>query len=126
MIQIIWEQILENKDAYVKAALATIPEDIKKYGKNHIFDEDKSVKWNREEVEKRNAVYENKRLELQDKRLSSFDTFYQSIIIYVQEELSVSQKKAKKIVEYCWQEKHSYGVNDFLIMVEELIDVFMD
>lgn len=110
----------------MKATLATIPEDIKKYGKDHIFDEDKSVKWNREEVEKRNAVYEDKRLELQDKRLTCFDIFYQSIIIYVQEELGISQKKAKKIVEYCWQEKHSFGINDFLTMVEELIDVFMD
>lgn len=64
------------------------------YPANHVFDEEKSVKWNREQVEAENIKKTTQRDKLRLERMAMYDTLYEYLKLYIEEYLGVKQVSA--------------------------------
>ena len=89
-----------------------------------VFNEDKSVKWNREEVERVNAhlkaeydAYKNAVNEAENaERLAIIKTFAS--------EYDGSEAKVEAAYSYAYSESHSSGMYDVIITLEEVMDLY--
>lgn len=91
-----------------------------------IIDEEKSVRWNREEVERRNnemkeRVEENRR-ELREKERQQHD----DIIRAYANDSGLSEEQIGKIYSYAYSQYHSSGMSEVIDGLEELIDLVLD
>lgn len=57
--------------------------DRKKFPENHVFDADKSVRWNREEVARRNSEIEDRVAQYRRDLLHSEQNLYNSVLDYI-------------------------------------------
>lgn len=94
----------------------------KKYQTGYVFDEDKSVRWNREEVERRNKLHDEevKRLNIEKNRL--FIKWIDAVYDYIIQETGVNKEKAKDIYNYLYEEYRNYGL--VLGHLDNLLDLF--
>lgn len=101
------------------------PKDLQKYKEGTVIDEEKSVRWNREEVERRNAAYAEEVATLNTKRNKARDTLYEKIYVYIMDEVGskCTREKAKAIWDLAYENGHSYGINECKIYMDELIDL---
>lgn len=96
------------------------------YNKNKelvIIDEDKSVRWNKEEVARRNAEYdaEVKRLhEVVSKAVREAHLLAKS---YITQETGMNDAQASIYWEYIYAEYHAY-IGDLISHLEELTDLY--
>ena len=120
-----YEDIIEkinNGDYDIKNTLNK-----KQYPENYVFDENKSVKWNKEEV-----VRQNEKIKKAIK--SKFDgqnQFKRDVIQYILEHQLLSGSKlnenqAEKIYKKGWEDGHSSGYHNVMIEIEDLIDFIGD
>lgn len=87
---------------------------------NHVIDENQSVKWNREECQRRN---QQKRESIQDIRKQLQDLtnhFHQQVYQYIQEEYDFNKDQAVAIYNYAYEESHSYGFYDVINTVHKI------
>lgn len=94
--------------------------DMKKYKKGHIFDENKSVKWNAEEVDRRNEAYE------EEIRKEAFREAERKLRNFLYEEYSTSKLspyQIDKIYNYVYEEYHSYGLSEVFIHMDDLVEL---
>ena len=102
------------------------PYEMKVYSKNHVFDENKSVKWNNEQIELKNKerelAFEKYRKE--SSRLTSL--LEADIINAIVYEYKFNNKQANLIYQYAYQEHHSYGYLEIINSLYELCEVFDD
>lgn len=110
-----YRKVLEvNKEDYVTT---------KKLPNNHVQDEDKSVKWNKEFVQENNELYvaQNKayRSALSDKQ----ERFEAELLASFAYEEDLSMEEAQIIFGYAWEESHSSGYNDVMITASEVAEV---
>lgn len=89
---------------------------------NFVFDEDKSVKWNKEQAQKNNDDYDNEVKRLKQEKIKRRDEIYAEIYKTIQEEVGfgISEKKAAKIWEYAYDKGHSAGWYEIIINLEEI------
>ena len=95
-----------------------------KYKPGDIIDEDKSVKWNREEIERRiNArIDEVKRLQTLRNKL---DNLYEKTVIKIlAKEYKISIKEASILWRYAYEDSHSSGVTSVYNTFSELADMY--
>lgn len=106
-------------------SMSCVPKSVKKVKPDHIFDEDKSVKWNREQVEINNAVYRAEVARLFTEKNKARDDVINMIVEKIQSEVgaSLSKRKAKAIWEFAYEERHSYGFYDVHAYLFKLIDL---
>ena len=64
------------------------------YPANHVFDDEKSVKWNREQVEAENTKKTIQRDKLRLERMAMYDTVYEYLKLYIEEYLEVKELSA--------------------------------
>ena len=98
----------------------------KKYKEGTIFDEDKSVKWNREEVAKRNLLYDDEVKNLNRQKNQMYTELINLIKRYITQETKVSDKQATKIWNYVYEEYHSYGLTECINHLDDLLELFID
>lgn len=98
----------------------------KKYKEGTIFDEDKSVKWNREEVAKRNLLYNDEVKNLNRQKNQMYTELINLIKRYITQETKVSDKQATKIWNYVYEEYHSYGLTECINHLDDLLELFID
>lgn len=91
-----------------------------------VINEDKSVKWNREEVQRQNDLYEQEVKDLNTKKNKVRDSLYDEVIEKIADETDLPKDKVKPIWSYAYAESHSYGIRSVVSTVEELIDLFND
>ena len=108
--------------------LPTTPKE-HRYSENHIFDEDKSVKWNREEVVRRNEEIRNERNTLQTTRYKSINEAEISIIEYLCESYptineSVVKKIYNKIYNESFRDRFNCTIQYVIDECEEFLDIF--
>lgn len=97
----------------------------RKYKIDEVFDDEKSVRWNREEVERRNKLYEEEVKRLNTEKNKMFCEWVYSVKYYIMQETKVKQKKADKIYEYLYREHHSYGLFNVINHLDDLLELFI-
>ena len=103
--------------------MSTKPEYIKKLTSNHIEDEEKSVKWNKEFVEENNKKYLDFVAKMQQKRSLEMNRVQKEIEKYIQKETKTSKEAAKYIFDFAYSEGHSEGISSVCNWIEELIEL---
>lgn len=114
------ELIEEYKDA---VNMRTKPEYIRKLPSNHIEDEEKSVKWNKEFVEENNKKYLEAVSEAQRKRSLEMNRVQKEIEKYIQKETKTSKEAAKYIFNFAYSQGKSDGIYSVCNWIEELIEL---
>lgn len=99
------------------------PYGFKRIPSNFVFDEDKSVKWNKEQAQKNNDDYDNEVKRLNQEKMKRRDEIYEEIYKTIQEEVGfgISEKKAAKIWAYAYDRGHSAGWYEIIANLEEFV-----
>ena len=117
-----WDEL---RNEYRKVCeMSCIPANIKKVPLGYIFDEDKSVKWNREQVEINNKNYYEEVIKLKSKRCECMAVILNNIYTAIQEDMSceISIEQAKIIWGYAYDMGHSGGVYDIFSHLYDLMN----
>lgn len=96
-----------------------------KYKVGFIFDEEKSVRWNREEVERQNQKHDDEVKALNNTKNHLYNRLVAGIKTYIIEQTKVSKEKADKIYAYLYCEYHSYGLTECLNHLDDLLELFV-
>lgn len=91
-----------------------------------IIDEDKSVKWNKEEVQRLRRAFESKVEELNKYKNLISNAFEDKIIEILAKDNNVSVAESKKIWSYAYSEEHSCGIGTIISCYEEFVSVYAD
>lgn len=120
-----WDEI--RSDVCQMAEMSCRPTQ-QKVRADHVFDEDKSVKWNREQVELHNAAVLQEVKDLNTKKNKWRDELLEEICdkIVCDLDCRIGHNGAKKIYEYAYEEGHAYGVAEVFIHLDRLIDLFSE
>lgn len=118
-----WDEIQSEFDAM--RHLSCVPSGICKVPLNHVFDENKSVKWNKEEVVRHNEEYQAEVARLNTEKNKQREAVVSHIIEKIQEDVrhNLSAKKAKAIWDYAYKSSHAYGFNAIYETLAELIEL---
>lgn len=116
-----WDEI--QRDYEEMQSMSCVPSYLKKVHQNHVFDENQSVKWNREKVEENNTNYQSEVARLNTLKNKRRDSLYDDIYFAIQCEVghNLSREKAIKIWNYAWEQGHSYGIREVLYHLENLM-----
>lgn len=106
--------------------MPTTPAGGKKLPENHIEDENKSVKWNREFVKANNDLYLATVSEMRRRRSLAMNKVQAEVEKFIMEYAEVSQKGAQKIFEFAYDRGHSDGIYSVFEWIETLVDLFED
>lgn len=112
-----YEEIIEKIEAH--AYDAPLPK-ADKYSLTYIFDENKSVRWNREEAVRRNKEYTEKMAEYRHSCAEKSKEFSADITAFVAAETGLTKEKAAKVAAKAYADKHSDGYRDVLSEAYEL------
>ena len=102
------------------------PEQFPKYRANDIIDEDKSVKWNREEVKRRidNRNAESTRLRTTKNEISHL---YENVLIReLAKDYEISEMETKIIWRKAYEDSHAYSIASVYNTFAELADMYED
>lgn len=94
----------------------------KKYPDDYVFDEEKSVRWNREEADRKNKEYRAEIFAKRNKKQAAWEDFIDSVLAYIKQKFNVEEELAGEIWAFC--SGRAYTVEERLVLVEELVDLF--
>lgn len=115
-----WEEI--EADYRVACSLSCKPDDsFQKVKTGDIIDEDKSVRWNREEVERLKEAYEEEVKRLKRKQNGAITDATMRAVRLISQEAGVSEEKARILWDFVYEKYHSYG--DMFQYIDEYIDL---
>ena len=110
---------VENDVYMVKAdRLAKLPF----YADNHVFDEDKSVRWNADKVKAENQRIREAKLAVQEKRMQKKQQFLDDIASAVQTEHDFTVNQSKIVAAQAWEEGHSNGLYEVIAQAQIIAD----
>lgn len=99
------------------------------FSSTHVFDEDKSVKWNREEVERQNKLLKENNLKSRMDRYQAINKATDNIIDYLTllTRNNYSRDVIKKLFEYVYEKEYSdnHDIQQVVDICEELILIFL-
>lgn len=118
-----WNEI-QNKFDRVEQ-MSCKPVGLQKYKTGHIFDENMSVKWNRDKLEEENKKYQDEVARLNTAKNKSLLSAEELVYQKIQEEVGhgLSRSSAKKIYDYAYEDKHAYGFYEVRWEIERLIEL---
>lgn len=101
------------------------------YSANHIFDEEQSVKWNREEVIRRNEQIKNDRASLQTARFKAIRDAEEEIVNYLADSYPlISKNKVRKLFDNIhskfYRDYFNCTIEYVIDMCEEYLDLFSE
>lgn len=98
--------------------------DFKRMNNNTIIDEDKSVRWNKEQIEINHKKYDDEVKRLQTIRNKRRDEVEESVYNYIISSCkNIDRRKAIKIWQIAYSKGHSYGAYSIEQELEEIIDI---
>lgn len=105
--------------------MSCVPKNIRKVPQDFVFDEDQSVKWNKEQVVANNSAYLEEVARLNTIKNKRRDSIYEDIYFTIQCEVghNLSREKAILIWNYAWEQGHARGIGEVRYYLEELIDL---
>lgn len=92
------------------------------YADNHIFDEDKSVKWNADKVKAENQRIREAKQAVQEKRMQKKQQFLDDIASAIQMEHDFTVNQSKIIAAQAWEEGHSNGLYEVIAQAQIIAD----
>lgn len=109
----------------VMQEMSCVPQNLRKVPQNFIFDEEQSVKWNKEQVVVNNESYQAEVARLNTLKNKRRDEIYEDIYYTIQCEVghNLSREKATLLWNYAWERGHAYGIREVCCYLEELIDL---
>lgn len=94
---------------------------------NYITDENKSVKWNREQVQKNLNSYKKQLEEYKEDEKRKMDELQEGVINSVTSNyLSINREAAKFLFGEAYEETHDEGMTAVLDKLEDLIEVVLE
>lgn len=118
-----WEEAWADLDA---AYMMSCKPTGKRFPKGYVFDENKSVKWNAEEVIRNNEAVQKEVSELQRNRSAAINSATSEIVKLIVNEFDdkINEKQAYIIWNLAYEKGHSYGCSEIEIHLKELIGTF--
>ena len=89
-----------------------------------VLDEDKSVKWNREEVLRLREAYDEEVKRLNTIKNKMCDNAYGTVLKYISQETGLSEEKAKRFWNFVYNKFHAN--DDLFWHLDELIEFYND
>ena len=92
---------------------------------DHIFDEEKPVRWNREMAEKNNADYQAEVARLNTEKNKRRDAILDDIYRLIQKDVGhgLSQVKAQRLWAYAWEQGRANGFSEVYYYLQDLIEL---
>lgn len=110
---------VENDVYMVKAdRLAKLPF----YADSHVFDEDKSVRWNADKVKAENQRIREAKQAVQEKRMQKKQQFLDDIASAIQTEHDFTVNQSKIVAAQAWEEGHSNGLYEVIAQAQIIAD----
>ena len=123
--------IIEIRDNYNNGLYTCHMEIPARVKENHVFDENLSVKRNREMVEEHNQRVENLKKEEREKQGELYRQLTNDVVKYIVDSYDVSEEQARIVERFVYTEKHSFmcdyfsWIDEIARMVEEIVEVGM-
>lgn len=98
------------------------------YADSHVFDEDKSVKWNADKVKAENQRIREAKQAVQEKRMQKKQQFLDDIASAVQMEHDFTVNQSKIVAAQAWEEGHSNGLYEVIAqaqIIAEFCETFL-
>lgn len=115
-------RIAYNNKEYETKLLYPTSEMFPTFKENHVFDENQSIKWNREKVIEENNK-KKEALKIYKESQSTLDRkLTEDIIQAIMEENNISEAKAYIVYNYVYQEYHS-NFSDLFSYIDDVIDL---
>lgn len=116
-----WNDLDRAFDLSCKPAAKRVP-------KGYVFDEDKSVRWNAEQVESHNAAIKKEVSEKQKARSLAINQATDGIIALIADEFygKINNEQAKVIWNIAYDRGHSGGKYEIEAQLQQFMDVFYD
>ena len=123
-----WNKIIEESLRVDNMSCVPNPYEFKRYQKGYVFDENKSVKWNRESVEKANDDYDKEVARLNTEKNKARDKNYKEIYALIQSKISkkIDSKKAELIWKHVFNSYRGEKIEVKIRELEEIIKLFND
>ena len=118
-----WQTIRTEFEAMER--MSCVPVGIRKVRADHIFDEERSVRWNREMVEKNNADYQAEVARLNTEKNKRRDAILEDIYRLIQEDVGhdLSRVKAQRLWAYAWEQGHANGFPDVYCHLQDMVEL---
>lgn len=91
-----------------------------------ILDEDKSVKWNREEVARLRQAYLNRVDELNRCKNAISNAFDDRIVVLLAKDYGFSKEESRKIWNFAYEQEHSGGTSSVVSTYTDFADVYVE
>lgn len=115
-------EVIRQEYSDGKYSVTTPNPSLKKVSEGHIFDEEKSVKWNREEVQRNNEAYYKQLHDVQTKANELFKQMREEVVKYIMGIEGVSREVAEAIEAFVYTEKHSY-MYDYFSAIDGIMEL---
>lgn len=92
------------------------------YADSHVFDENKSVRWNADKVKAENQRIREAKLAVQEKRMQKKQQFLDDIASAVQMEHDFTANQSKIVAAQAWEEGHSNGLYEVIAQAQIIAD----
>lgn len=120
-----WEEAWADLDAAYRMSCKSTR---KRFPKGYVFDEEKSVRWNAEEVERNNEAAQKETSELQRNRSTAINSATGEIVKLIVHKFDdkINEKQACIIWNLAYEEGHAYGCIEIENHLDELMNTFKD
>ena len=92
----------------------------------YVTDEDKSVKWNKEQVQNNIQNYHAKIDAYHKEGIRVYTLFEQDVINYIKKVYNFKEDAIKFLLGEAWEEGHSDGLDSVIYKLEDLIELVID
>ena len=111
------EEIYNNISAGQYDASVPYPS-VKRYPKDHIFDEEKSVRWNREKAAGETNKRQQKLADYRASVLTGEDAFRSDVLSFIESEYDLNKSQARAVFSLAYEQGHSAGFEEVLTHVQ--------
>lgn len=121
-----WDDIQREFDRV--NAMSCKPVEMQKYKAGHIFDENMSVKWNRDKLAEENKKFQDEVARLNTLKNKGLLAAHELVYQKIQEDIGhdLPRAAAEKIFSYAYESKHAYGFYDVRCELERLTELFAE
>lgn len=97
-----------------------------RYAENYVFDENMSVKWNREEVARRNQAYKDALNAYYKDKTKAEENFRNDVVQAIMNDTGFSYEKAEMIYDRAYNIGHGSGYYDVITYASDIADFVYD